>query len=294
MRPLVTNLSSYIRDTAHLLQNLEGLSVPLDSILVTVDIEALYSSIPHTKGIEVIKHFISQSHRDDKPLHRFILSALDFILLHNAFAFDGSHFLQIQSVAMGTCCAPSYANLYLGELENYFLSDDRSSVFTEKLLVWYRYIDNIFLIWNWSVDTLNQCIASMGRTDFNLKFTIACDHHKITFLDVTILKNPAGHLSSVLYHKETAGNTILHAISFHLAPLIKSIPYTQYLCIRLNCSEESSFQIEVNKLQTRLLQRGYSSTGLKKVYRGAKEKTDIWCSLTPLKRDKIEIKKIHR
>lgn len=91
----MTKLPSYIRDTTQLLQNLKNLCVPTHEILLTVDVEALYSAIPHSKGGKVIERLISQSHKDGKPLHRFILRALDFILLHNAFAFDGSHFLQI-------------------------------------------------------------------------------------------------------------------------------------------------------------------------------------------------------
>lgn len=96
---------------------------------------------------------------------------------------------------------------------------------------------------------------------------MVCDPLKMTFLDVTIFKNPDGHLSSVLYRKETSGSTILHASSFHLAPLVKSIPYTQYLRVCRNCSDENMFIAEAKKLQVRLLQQGYSPTGLKKAFK---------------------------
>lgn len=107
----------------------------------------------------------------------------------------------------------------------------------------------------------------MGKNYFNLKFTRVCDPEKITFLDVTICTTSDGHLSIALYGKETAGNTILHATSFHPASPIRSIPYTQYLRIRKNCSDENMFLIEAKKLQGRLLQRGYSPTSLKKAFK---------------------------
>lgn len=44
-------------------------------------------------------------------------------------------------------------------------------------------------------------------------------------------------LSCKLFRKSTAGNTILHSFSFHPRPLVESIPYGQYLCIKRNCSD---------------------------------------------------------
>lgn len=43
LRPHVQALSSYLRDTLHLLQILYGLTVPANTWLVTMDIEALFS-----------------------------------------------------------------------------------------------------------------------------------------------------------------------------------------------------------------------------------------------------------
>lgn len=117
LHPYVANLLSYIHDTMHLLQNIDGLCISPTSALVAIDVEALYSSIPHDKGLACIKHIISQNSRFEKKTNDFLLSALEFILQHNDFTLNGSHFLQVQGVAMGTLCAPLYGNLYLGEWE---------------------------------------------------------------------------------------------------------------------------------------------------------------------------------
>ncbi|CAH2324775.1 Hypothetical predicted protein, partial [Pelobates cultripes] len=39
---------------------------------------------------------------------------LKFILTHNFFLFQNKYYHQVQGTAMGTSCAPSYANLHLG------------------------------------------------------------------------------------------------------------------------------------------------------------------------------------
>lgn len=48
-------LPSYVMDTLHLFKILNDLSIPEDVILVTVDVEALYSSISHKKSLEVVE-----------------------------------------------------------------------------------------------------------------------------------------------------------------------------------------------------------------------------------------------
>lgn len=59
LRPHVMNLPSYIKDTIHLLQNLEGIYLSPETLLVNIDVETLYSSIPHHLGISAVKHIIS-------------------------------------------------------------------------------------------------------------------------------------------------------------------------------------------------------------------------------------------
>lgn len=45
LRPFVIGLPSYVHDTIHLLQSLEGLHISPHTFLVAIDIEALYSSL---------------------------------------------------------------------------------------------------------------------------------------------------------------------------------------------------------------------------------------------------------
>lgn len=93
------------------------------------------------------------------------------------------------------------------------------------------------------------------------------DKNRITFLDIEIYKGEQGNLCSKLYKKSTAGNKILYATSFHPQPLINSIPYSQYLRIKRNCTDEETFIKEAAKPRDRLLARGYSHASLKRSYK---------------------------
>lgn len=109
-------LPSYTRDTIHVLQMIGRLHIEGHITLVAIDVEALYSSIPHDKGISAIQHTLRPQSHLDPQFANFILASLDFVLIHNYFHFSGSHYLRVKGVAMGTCCAPSYANHLPGEM----------------------------------------------------------------------------------------------------------------------------------------------------------------------------------
>ena len=56
LSPLVSKLPSYIKDTAHFLNKLNSIStLPNDTLLVTLDVQSLYTNIPHTEGIQAAR-----------------------------------------------------------------------------------------------------------------------------------------------------------------------------------------------------------------------------------------------
>ncbi|CAJ0915644.1 unnamed protein product [Ranitomeya imitator] len=57
LRPFVTSLPSYVRDTSDLLQKIDGIVVEQGTILGSIDVEALYSSIPHTMGLKALEYY---------------------------------------------------------------------------------------------------------------------------------------------------------------------------------------------------------------------------------------------
>lgn len=148
LRPHVLTIPSYVKDTIHLLRQLDGLQVPPNSILVAIDVEALYSSIPHKLGLACKRRVLSEKSGLEEKVNDYIVEALDFVLNHNYFAFNGSHFLQVEGVAMVTCCAPAYANMYLGEWERMIDRSEDMIPFMDHVIVWFHYIDDIFIIWS--------------------------------------------------------------------------------------------------------------------------------------------------
>ena len=65
--------------------------------------------------------------------------------------------LQVHGTAMGTRMAPSYANIFMGRLENRLLEG-----VTIRPAIWWRYIDDVFTIWPHGEECLESFIEQIN------------------------------------------------------------------------------------------------------------------------------------
>ena len=93
-------------------------------------------------------------------------SLILLVLKCNAFRFGSTIYEQV----MGTCMAPNYANIFMDKFEN-----DALQSFREKTglapLVWFRYIDDIFCLYEGTATEVNEFVNLLNEKDPNLKFT---------------------------------------------------------------------------------------------------------------------------
>ena len=84
----------------------------------------------------------------------------------------------------------------MDEVETEFLK-------TQELepLVWFRYTDDIFFIWNHSEDELNKFLENLNKFKSNHKSTYEISKDNINFLDLNISIRKS-HLVTDLYFKE--------------------------------------------------------------------------------------------
>ena len=121
LQPLAQKVNSYIKDTNHFLQKLENLgTIPQNAYLITIDVVALYTNIPHREGILAVKEAL-ETRSEKQPLTWVLLRILHLILTKTAFKFNDSFYEQIAGTTMGTKCAPSYAILFMGKFEEDFM-----------------------------------------------------------------------------------------------------------------------------------------------------------------------------
>ena len=153
---------------------------------------------------------------------------------------------------MGTKCAPSYAIIFMGKLENDFLSTMRQ----QPLILW-RYIDDIFLIWPHSYQELCFFLTALNSFHETIKFTSEISDTAVYILDVTVKKDNTCKIHTLLYRKPTDAHLYLHYSSFHLKHQKKSLLYSQALRLRRICSRTEYYEKAASDMLKHFTNRGY-------------------------------------
>ena len=173
-----------------------------------MDVNSLYTSIPHTKGINACRSFVNW-HLTDPVLVNDIPILIDFILKHSLFKFNNYHYLQIRGTFMGTKMgAATSANIFMDSIETLFLS---ASTLIPGIYCCYMY--DIFLISPHGNDTSTHFLENANNTHPNMKFTH--EFSKTTqFLDVFVQMRHEKILPT-LHKKPTDSHSYLHYTSCH-------------------------------------------------------------------------------
>ena len=254
LNPLVKESQSFVKDTTHFLKLLEELGeIPDSSILVTLDVAALYPSIPINMGLDASRRTFENFRPDNnvKPSNSTLMRFLEAVLRKNNFTFNGNHYLQISGTAIGTMVAPSFGNRFLNEFEEKYVY-----TYKKKPLVWYRYIDDVFLVWTFSVDDLREFVDHLNSRLPTIKFTLEFSELQIAFLD-TLVRKIGTNIITDLYSKPTDSFDYLLYNSSHPQTCKDSIPYSQFLRVRRICSRLSDFDIHVTEMSRHFLRRLY-------------------------------------
>lgn len=72
----VINLPAYLKDSGHLLNLLLDVQWEKDMVLVTLDVSALYSNIPNTKGVKIVGDFLVLDSLMPEAQKLFIIDSL--------------------------------------------------------------------------------------------------------------------------------------------------------------------------------------------------------------------------
>ena len=121
MNPCEQNVTSYIRETCHVLTILEEVhDLPEHVWLVSTDVNSLCTMIPN-KAVLHAGYYTLHEFRPDPRVKRSTYSLvhlLEVVLSKNNFKFKGKNYLQMNGTSMGTKAAPSYANTFMGKFND--------------------------------------------------------------------------------------------------------------------------------------------------------------------------------
>ncbi|CAJ0962818.1 unnamed protein product [Ranitomeya imitator] len=256
LTPLVKTTRSFLLDTSNFIQIIKSLG-PLapSSLLVTWDVNSLYTSIVHEKGLLLATDRILSENRVDIKVRHFCADLLGIVLKENYFMFQDTFYAQLQGTAMGANVAPPYAIAYMAAFESDFVYNH--PLFMAHCRVWRRYIDDIFCVWDGPIESLLPFDQHINSIWPELKFTLQHDTHKISFLDTLIYKEREGRLGIDLFTKPTDRNGLLHFSSCHPPSIKRAIPKSQFHRVDRIVSDVELKRTRLTEMEQKFTDRGY-------------------------------------
>ncbi|CAJ0952076.1 unnamed protein product [Ranitomeya imitator] len=205
----------------------------LSEISQQLEDTSIYSRLPRDPTPSI-------SAKIDDILHKYsnlrILDskACDYHKKKNAITPD-TFFLQVRGTAMGSNVSLPYANSYMADFED--TVNYKNQAFVSNVLLWKRYIEDIFALGGGHIGVLAPVFLS--------------PQHTIVQID------SEGYLSTDLHIKTTDRNSILHYQSFHPPSVKCSIWTSQFQQVSRIISDNSLRSQRLNEMSSKFSKSGY-------------------------------------
>jgi hypothetical protein len=263
MKKLLKTIPSYLRDSNHILQELQNLPhLPPKARIFTADATAMYTNIDTATAIEAFT-FLLDHYADEIPNNfprAFFLETLQFIMENNIFQFDDTYWLQLTGTAMGTPTACLYATIAFGILERHTILPR----FSHSLLFYKRFIDDVFGIWNPSTtndDEEWKAFQKEMNSFGQLQWVVSQREKTANFLDLTITLQ-SGKFTTSTFQKPMNLYLYIPSISAHPESCFKGLIVGNFLRFYKQ-NTPANFKQLLQNFALHLHQRGHSFETIK-------------------------------
>ena len=181
-----------------------------------------------------------------------ILNLIRLVLENNHFQFNNDNYLQKMGTAMGSPMAPAYASLFMGKLEQDFIQNRSLGPST-----WMRFLDDTFMVWDHSLESLHSFIDALNSFHPSIKFTYSISTKKVNFLDVIVSKSENLDFVTDVYVKSTNVHQYVEYSSCHPKSYKNGIPSSQGKRYMRIISNDTKCQENILQLRDFFLERNY-------------------------------------
>ncbi|BHF83099.1 hypothetical protein SprV_0802624100 [Sparganum proliferum] len=258
LKPVQRQLSprSY-RDTFEFIDDIKDLNVN-GMVMFSLDVSSLFTNVPVTETVDYLCDFLSASQQEIGIPTNTLKELLLRCTLNVQSLFDNQLYRQVDGVAMGSPLGPLLADVFMGKLERFQLSEQ-----IDKLKHYGRYVDDIFAIATAETDVATLLDAA-NQAHPSIKFTLEMETAgSLPFLDVLLSRRPDGSVRRSVYRKKTWSGQYTNFASF--VPLQQKRNLVRCLAQRARkiCSTDS-IEEEFRKIQEFLRENGYPERFIEK------------------------------
>jgi hypothetical protein len=226
---------NHVKNSKEIVQVLGSLQVNTHDIMVSFDIESLFTKMPIRETTDLLRcHF-----EED------VLGLFRHVLITSYFTFNEQFYGQTNSVATGSPLSPVIANFYMEDYENAALE---SAPLIPRCL--FHYVDDAFVIWEHGPEKLKDFVHHLNSIHQSIQFSMETEiEGHLPFLDLDIYSRPDG--------KPTHTTLYLNAKSHHHPCNKQAVLSTLIHRARALCDEDS-LQAELLFLKDVFKKNGYN------------------------------------
>jgi len=230
------------------------LQLPPNARVFTADARAMYTNIPTAPCLESIGEYLQENYAQFSHVdHDTLISALSIVMNNNIFRFGDTYWVQDNRAAMGAPPCPSWAMMYFAPFE-----DDSCDVFSNHILYYKRYIDDVFGIWlnQPGDDQAWQLFKNhMNRSALVWDFTERS--RSTVFLDLNITITDTNKIHTTLYEKPLNLHAYIPQHSAHPPGVYKGMIKGMIYRFKTLCSSTDDQRRHILQFYRHLVQRGY-------------------------------------
>ena len=204
-----------------IIDNLNSLDLPLNSILVSFDIINMFPNIGNNLGLSSFKKYLDLCSENIPPTN-CLLEALELCLSCNNSIFNNENYLQTDGTAQGPHMSCSYADIAMADF------DKEASEYHLTPTAWKRFRDDIFVLWPHGRESLVlflDYINTLYPTE-KIKFTMEVEEpgNYLEFLNLK-LKWESGKITVDVHSKPTNSFTYVLPTTCYPRKSINNIPH---------------------------------------------------------------------
>lgn len=227
LKDLLQTSEYTVQSTSNFIDKLNSFQPPDNYILASLDIVSLYPSIDTQRVLTIICDKIDHKQDLSSLMKTTLKSALNLIINNNFFRFDNRVYLQEEGAPMGSPISGLLAEFILRPLE-----EDINCNFKNPPMVWWRYVDDVFIVWQHDVVLLDEFFSLINGLNPKIKFTLEKERDKtLQFLDVLLIRTPIGIERKIFRKPISTLATIPHNAE---APMSYKLSAYRHLIYRAN------------------------------------------------------------
>ena len=205
-----------IQNSTVFCKEIKEIPIADSSILFSFDVVNLFNSIPTSDCLNILKNLLHLSNASDS-ISNSLLELTQHTLEQNFLLFNNKFYKQHSGLAMGCPLSPLLAEIFMDNLEQIICNSPQF----KNVIVWKRYVDDIFGIFNGIPDQLNDFHSYLNTIHPCIKFTLETEtNNSLPFLDIRLTKSN-NRLHFNIYRKPTTTK--------HVIPFDSSSPLTHKL-----------------------------------------------------------------